>query len=105
MTFEDAMQFICILLTGAATCIPLALRLCQYVRLAVQQGNWTRLLDLVMELMEEAEELFGSGAERKAYVLTAAEKLSYKVNYDIDSESLSALIDALCAMSKKINGK
>ena len=66
MTWEDVGQFICIILAGAATAAPLALQLVQYVKKAVKEKNWSRLLSLVLGLMEKAENIFESGAQRKA---------------------------------------
>jgi len=103
MTWENAWEFICILLAGAATAVPLALQLVRYVKIAVKEKNWSRLLSLVLGLMEKAEGIFETGAQRKAYVMTAAKNLADTVGYEMDEDELSELIDSLCSMSKIIN--
>ncbi|MBQ8264299.1 MAG: hypothetical protein IJY96_05955 [Oscillospiraceae bacterium] len=103
MTWSDAGQFICIVLAGAATAVPLVLQLVKYVQKAVAERNWTRLLDLVLGLMEKAEGIFESGQQRKAYVMTAVKNLSESIGYEMDEDELSELIDSLCDMSKIVN--
>lgn len=99
------MQFVCVILTGVATAIPLVLKLVEYVRRAALERNWAKMLELVMGLMESAEGLFADGAQRKAYVMTAVGNLSETVGYEMDAEELGELIDRLCDMSKVVNGE
>ena len=103
MNWEDVGQFICIILAGVATAVPLVLQLVQYVKKAVEEKNWGRLLELVLGLMEKAEGIFDKGDERKAYVMTAVKNLGDRVGYSMDEKELSELIDSLCAMSKTVN--
>lgn len=49
------------------TCIPLVVKLVQYVQKAAQEKNWGNLLGLLVELMEEAEIMFDEGATRKEW--------------------------------------
>lgn len=58
---------------------------------------------MVMKYMETAEEKFDNGADRKEWVLAMVKASSETVNYDIDMERISKLIDDLCKMSKKVN--
>ena len=103
MDWEEIIQIICVMLTGAATAIPLVLKLVEYVKKSVQERNWKKLLDLTMDLMEGAEGLFAEGAMKKAYVVTAVDNLADSIGYDVDADELGALIDKLCALSKKVN--
>ena len=103
MTWEDAGQFICIILAGAATAAPLVLKLVQYVRIAAREKNWMRLLSLVLGLMEKAEGIFEDGPQRKAYVMTAVKNLADTLGCEVNEEELGRLIDSLCAMSRKVN--
>lgn len=105
MTWNDVGQFICIILAGAATAVPLVLQLVKYVRKAVEEHNWTRLLELVLGLMEKAEMIFDSGEQRKAYVMTAVKNLSDSIGYKMEESELSELIDSLCDMSKIVNAR
>ena len=105
MTWNDVGQFICIILAGAATAVPLVLQLVKYVRTAVEEHNWTRLLELVLGLMEKAEMIFDTGEQRKAYVMTAVKNLSDSIGYKMEDAELSELIDSLCDMSKIVNAR
>ncbi len=103
MTWEDVGQFICIILAGAATAVPLLLKLLQYVKKAVNEKNWARLLSLVLGLMEKAEGIFETGPQRKAYVMTAVKNLADTIGYEMSEDELGELIDSLCSMSKIVN--
>lgn len=90
-------------LSGLAVTIPLVIKLVEYVKKAIQEKNWGALLTLLMNLMAEAEEKFDNGADRKTYVMSAIEASAKTINYIIDMEEVSALIDNLVAMSKRVN--
>ena len=55
MDTNQIVQLIVAILTGLATCIPLAVKLVEYVKTATKEKNWANLLVLVMSLMEQAE--------------------------------------------------
>ena len=103
MNWEEIIELICIILAGIATAVPLALQLVRYAQMAVKERSWPRLLELVLELMKKAEEIYESGPMRKEYVLKAIQELGGTVGYEMEEERLSELIDALCAMSKAVN--
>lgn len=105
MNIEQIISLIVALLTGLATCIPLAIKLVQYVQKAAQEKNWAALLGLVVSLMEEAETKFNDGATRKEWVMAMVQTSAEYINYPIDTEALSELIDSLCDMTKVINYK
>lgn len=90
-------------LSGLAVTIPLVIKLVEYVQKAIKEKNWGALLQLVMNLMAEAEAKFENGAEKKEYVLAAIQASAKTINYDIDLEAVSELIDSLCTMSKRVN--
>ena len=58
---------------------------------------------LVMGYMEAAEEKFETGAEKKEWVLAMVKASADTVNYDIDMNVISKLIDDLCDMSNVVN--
>jgi hypothetical protein len=58
---------------------------------------------LVMAYMADAEKMFQTGEERKQYVLLAIKASADTINYQIDMDQLSKLIDDLCELSKKVN--
>lgn len=102
---EKYIELIVALLSGLAACIPLVVQLVKYIKKAVQEKNWNQLLSLIMSLMEEAEKKFETGADRKEWVLTCIKASSDQINYDIDMDEVSKLIDSLCNMTKVVNGK
>lgn len=102
---NNVVQIIVSVLSGLAACIPLVVQLVKYVKKAVQEKNWNQLLNLVTDLMEEAEKKFETGAERKEWVMMAIKSTASTINYDIDYDAVSDLIDSLCDMSKVVNGK
>lgn len=103
MSAEQIVSLIVAVLSGLAACIPLAVKLVQYVQKAVQEKNWGQLLGLVVDLMEEAEQKFDTGATRKEWVMAMVQTSAEYVAYPIDTQALSDLIDSLIAMTKTIN--
>ncbi len=97
------MNYVVSILSGLAIAIPLVIKLVEYVKKAIQEKNWNKLLDLTMSLMEEAEKKFDDGATRKEWVLAMVKASADSINYNIDIEAVSDLIDSLCAMSKVVN--
>lgn len=98
-------EMIVAILTGIATCIPLVIKLIQTVRESAKSKNWTALMQLVLKLMTEAEANFSTGAEKKAYVLDSIEAIKDTLNYDVDMDAVSAMIDSIIIASKQINIK
>ena len=103
MNTEQIVSLIVALLSGLATCIPLAYKLVQYVKKATQEKNWKALLGLVINLMEQAEKKFTDGATRKEWVMAMVQTSAEYINYPIDNVALGKLIDTLCDMSKIVN--
>lgn len=91
------------IVAGLAAAIPLVVKLVQYVTAAVKEKNWNKLLDLVMNLMEEAEQKFADGATRKEWVMAMVQASAESINYDVDMAAISELIDSLCDLTKKVN--
>ena len=101
MDTNQIVQLIVAILTGLATCIPLAVKL----KTATKEKNWANLLGLVMSLMEQAEKKFDDGATRKEWVMAMVKASADYINYPVDEDTLSKMIDSLCDMSKVVNGK
>ena len=91
------------ILSGLVATIPLVVKLVEYVKLAIKEKNWNKLLSMVMKLMAEAEAKFESGADRRQWVIDMVVASADIVDYKIDPEQIGELIDSLCAMSKKVN--
>ena len=99
----EYLEIILSIVAGLATAIPLVIKLVQYVQAAVKERNWGQLLNLVMNLMEEAEQKFADGATRKEWVMAMVSTSAESINYDIDLAAISELIDSLCDLTKKVN--
>ena len=96
-------EIIITILSGIITAIPLIVKLCEYVKKAVQEKNYAALVALVMELMKDAEEMFDTGADRKTWVMERIEASAALINYDFDEAAISELVDQLVAMTKIVN--
>jgi hypothetical protein len=96
-------EIIISILSGLAATIPLAIQLVKWIGKAIEEKNWHNLVNLVMNLMAEAEGKFDNGADRKEWVLSMVEASAKTINYPIDIEAVGTLIDDLCAMSKLVN--
>lgn len=103
MNTEQIVSLIVAILSGLAACIPLAVKLVQYVQKAAQEKNWAALLGLLVDLMEQAEQKFNDGATRKEWVMAMVQTSAEYINYPIDTEALSQLIDSLVDMTNVIN--
>lgn len=88
---------------GLLTAIPLVVKLVQYVQAVGREKNWPTLMALIMDYMEMAEELFVDGADKKAWCLGMLNTSANVVNFEIDLDVVSQMIDTLCAMSKVVN--
>lgn len=93
------------ILTGIATCVPLVIKLVQLIKESVKSKNWTALMQLVLKLMAEAEANFSSGEEKKAYVIDSINAVKDTLNYDVDMDAVSAMIDSIIETTKRINVK
>lgn len=91
------------ILSGLAVAIPLVIKLVEYVQKSIKEKNWNKLLELVMNLMKEAEGKFDTGATRKEWVVAMVKSSAESINYDVDIEAVGELIDSLCDMSKVVN--
>lgn len=100
-----ALQIIINLLGVLIMVIPLVVELVKWIKTAIKEKNWAKLLELLTTLMKEAEVKFETGAERKEWVMMAIKASAETINYEIDEAVISDLIDQLCAMSKVVNGK
>lgn len=98
-------EIIVSILTGIATAIPLVVELIKYVKESVREKNWGKLVSLVLTLIQEAEEKFDNGADRREWVLSMVQASADTINYDINLELVGELVDNLCTMSKSVNAQ
>ena len=103
MTINNWVDLIVAVLSGLAVCVPLVIKLVQYIRAAIKEKNWPGLMQIVLNLMSEAEQNYSTGAERKAYVIAAVKAMEKTLNYDVDEETIGIMIDLIITATKKIN--
>ena len=92
-------------LTGIAAIIALVISLVKYVKQAIKEKNWPQVVKMVSDYMEQAEDMFDSGADRKQWVMAMVQVSADSVKYNITMTEIGQLIDDLCAMSKVVNGE
>lgn len=103
--FNFWIQAIISILSGIAVLVPLMVKLVDYVKKSTKEKNWNQMLKLVMNLMAEAEDKFDKGADKKEWVMGELKAMSDTLNYDIDWNVVSDMIDKICDVSKEINVK
>lgn len=91
------------ILSGLVATIPLVIQLVKYVRKAIQEKNWSSLMSMAMNFIAEAEEKFDNGADRKEWVMGMIECSAKSINYPVDLDQMSVIVDNLCSMSKNVN--
>lgn len=91
------------ILIGLSVITPLVVKLVQAVSASVREKNWSVLVELVTNLMKEAEGKFSEGSERKDWVLVMVKASADTINFNVDMEQVGKLVDSLCAMSKVVN--
>ena len=100
---EMWIELIIAVLSGLVTAIPLVVQLVKYVKAAIQEKKWSKVMTLVLNLMTEAEKNYATGAERKKYVMDSIEQIKDVLDYEVDMDAISNMIDAIVKASKTIN--
>lgn len=103
--FNFWIQAIISILSGIAVLVPLIVTLIDYIKKSTKEKNWNQMLKLVMNLMAEAEDKFDKGADKKEWVMGELKPMAGTLNYDIDWNVVSDMIDKICDVSKEINVK
>lgn len=96
-------EYIPSILSGLAITIPLVIKLIEYVKKAYRERNWQKMINLLMKYMAIAEENFETGAEKKEWVMSMIMGSADALDYPLDGEMISQMIDSLCDMTKKVN--
>lgn len=91
------------IISGLVACVPLVIKLIEYIQKVAKEKNWTALMQLILKLMTEAEENYATGAERKEYVIDSINAIKGTLNYDVDMTVVSDMIDSIISATKKIN--
>lgn len=103
MDWMEILKLVAAIASGLVAAIPLAIQLAKYVKQAIKEKNWGIVLKKVMDLMETAETKFAEGAERKEWVMAMLKASADGINYDIDYDAISEMIDRLCNLTKVVN--
>ena len=96
-------QMIVAILTGLAAAIPLVVKLVEYIQKAIKEKNWTKMMNLVINLMEEAEDKLQDGADKKQWVLAMVKASADTIDYTVDLNEVGDFIDKLVDMSRIVN--
>lgn len=91
------------IISGLVACVPLVVKLIEYIQKVAKEKNWTALMQLILKLMAEAEDNYATGAERKEYVIDSINAIKGTLNYDVDMTVVSDMIDSIITATKKIN--
>lgn len=91
------------ILVGLAAIIPMLVVLVKYIKKAVEGKNWNVLVKMILDLMVEAEINYSNGADRKTFVMDELKTLSKSIDFEVDWDKVSDLIDALCSMANNVN--
>lgn len=102
---ENWINLIVAILSGLVTAVPLVVQLVKWVQAAIQEKQWSKVLTLVLNLMTEAERAYATGEERKVFVMNSIESIKDTLNYQVDMNQISEIIDQIVAASKTINTK
>ena len=93
------------IISGLVACIPLVIKLIDYVKKVVKEKNWAAVVQIVLKLMAEAEQIYSNGNEKKDYVMASIKAMEGTLQYDIDEKAIGELIDSVILATKKINTK
>lgn len=97
------MNYVISILSGLTVAVPLVIKLVEYIHKSIKEKNWGKLIELIINLIPEAETKFGTGSERKEWVISMVKASAETIDYDIDVNVVSDLIDNLCKMTKMVN--
>ena len=100
---EKFVEYLPAILVGLAAIIPLVTALVKYVTKAAEDKNWNIIVKMVLDLMVQAEHDYSSGIERKEFVMNQMKVLAATVDFEVDWDKVSDLIDALCEMAHEVN--
>ncbi|MBO7734847.1 MAG: hypothetical protein J6S67_19965 [Methanobrevibacter sp.] len=93
------------LITELLVLIPMVVALVKYIRKAIREKNWKKILNIAIKLMEQAEAEFENGTDRKSFVMSMLRTSCDEIKFDITDEELSDLIDNMVDLTNKLNIK
>lgn len=99
----DKLELLMQIAVSLAAIIPLIIALVKFVVKSVKEKNWVQMVNLALKLIAEAEGMFETGADKKAYVMQMVKAAAKELNYDLDEDALSSLIDSIIGITKTVN--
>lgn len=100
---SDVLRIILDVLAVLAILIPVAYGIARVVIKAFKDKNYAKLISSALELIVVAEGKYSNGADKKKFVLSMLEEVAKKAGIKYDTESLSATIDDIIAVTKRVN--
>lgn len=70
---------------------------------AISEGDYNKLIDLILDYVEQAETKFPDGPTRKAWVMTAIDVAANSAHIPYNEEMVAKMIDDIVALTKKVN--
>lgn len=104
-TTADIIRLISEVLVLLAALIPMIVAVVKFAKKAIREKNWSKLLDLAMSLIAQAETEFAEGADKKSFVMQMLKASLEEIDYEISDEDLSDLVDKVVELTKKVNIK
>lgn len=95
-------------LSGLSVAIPLGITLYKTIKNLIQEKKWNELVKITLAFMQEAEQKYSKGEDKKILVMALVKGGAEKIGYDWNTEAetkISELIDSICEASKIINTK
>ena len=91
------------ILTGIAVLIPFGFKAFFWIKKLISEKKWVELINVVINLVAEAETKYPDGASRKEYVMHMVKGAAEAMDYDVDMDEISKFIDNVVAMAKLVN--
>lgn len=104
-TTADIIRLISEVLVLLGVLIPMVIAFARAIKKAAKERNWSKLLDLAMSLIAQAETEFAEGADKKSFVMQMLKASLEEIDYEISDEDLSDLVDKVVELTKKVNIK
>ena len=99
----DKLELLMQIAVSLAAIIPLIVALIKFVVKSVKEKNWLQMVNLALKLIAEAGSMFQTGADKKSYVMQMVKAAAKELNYEIDENALSNLIDSIIGITKTVN--
>lgn len=100
---NQVLMIILDVLAAIAILIPVGYSIFRVVSKAFKDKDYAKLLSNALDLIVVAEEKYSNGEDKKKFVLDMLSEIAKKAGIKYDADKLSATIDEIIALSKKVN--